>query len=285
MRYIPYKLSSITFPSDWKSKATHARASVAKASLSERSDVIKDYQSLWKDLKPELARLSYDKCWYTEAPQAGTDIDVDHFRPKNSVHNARRGANEETHPGYWWRAFDPANFRLSCIMANRRRHDVATGHTGGKADEFPLQDETKRAWRPEDECDDEQPLLLDPCDPFDVTLVTFSENGEAIARYSASDKPWFNKRAEVSIDLYHLNHSMLRNARISMRDMIEKLIEDAKRYFKKLDGTDPDLERAYKRAIELLREARSPGAPYSIFAESIMEPHKFEESLRGVFQS
>ena len=50
-------------------------------------------------------------------------------------------AAEPPHPGYWWLAYDPSNYRFSCMVANRRRQDVEAGRTGRKAGHFPIQHE------------------------------------------------------------------------------------------------------------------------------------------------
>ena len=100
--------------------------------------------------------LSDDKCWYCESKQIRLDRHVDHYRPKNSV------AECADHPGYWWLAFRSYNYRYSCTYCNSRRVDQRSGQAGGKADHFPLRDESRRAFSPDDPIDDEQPTLLDP---------------------------------------------------------------------------------------------------------------------------
>jgi hypothetical protein len=283
MRYVPYSPSKIDYPPNWETDAAEARQCVLMAPPEKRSDEIKNHSKVWSSLKPALKRIVGDKCWYTEAPQKGTDTDVDHFRPKNAVRNARRPDTNERHPGYWWRAFDPSNYRYSCIVANRRRHDEETDHTGGKGEEFPIWDESQRAWCPEDDCRNEQPLLIDPCDPADVALITFAENGEATERHSESAKPRLYKKAQLSIELYHLNHSDFVKARIEIRDKLRQPIEDAQWYYQKLDTADVQTQNAYKRAIQQLREACNERAPFSSFAVAMLQPYRFDESLEPVF--
>jgi hypothetical protein len=169
-------------------------------------------------------------------------------------------------------------------VANRLRRDIETGQVGGKADEFPIWDESNRAWCPDDDCDLEQPLLIDPCNPAEVALITFGENGEATTRHSKEQMPRLFAKAETSIRLYHLNHSEFVKARITIRDTLTKYIEDAKRYYKRLDTAGADTEHAYMRAIERLRDACSEQSPFSSFAISILEPHRLEDSLAPVFR-
>jgi hypothetical protein len=282
MRYVPYDPAKICTP-DWKAKADAALKCVETAPPDKRADEINKYRDLWACLKPELAKVMHGKCWYTEAPQTGTDTDVDHFRPKNAVKDVRRPDTNELHPGYWWRAFDSTNYRYSCIVANRRRRDIETGNVGGKADEFPIWREERRAWCPTDSCDDEQPLLIDPCNAAEVAYITFAENGEATPRYSETDKRRLFRMAEESIKLYHLNHSEFVRERTRIRDQVQRHIEDARRYYRQLDSENANVDHAYKRAIEDLRAACSKSAPFSSFAVAMLQRHRFDESLAPVF--
>ena len=282
MRFVPYNPAEISYPPDWELKANAARREIEAAPPDNRSDEVRKYRGLWSELKSELARITNGKCWYTESLQAGTDTDIDHFRPKNAVKGVTKSTGEN-HPGYWWLALEPANFRFSCIVANRRRRDVETGIVGGKADEFPIWNEETRAWEPNNDCDLEQVLLIDPCNPADVALITFGENGEAIPRYSEDEKPRLFKKAKCSIKLYNINYSDFVKARITIRNTLMKHIEDAQRYFKRLDSSGPDIDHAYMRAISDLREACSEKSPYSSFAIAILTPHRMDESLFPVF--
>jgi hypothetical protein len=285
MRHVNYDPGKIKYPDGWHERAEAARKSIKDASADTRSEKVKKYQPLWAELKPILAEVMRGKCWYTEAPQAGagTDTDVDHFRPKNAVKGVRKNDTNEEHPGYWWRALEPDNFRYSCIVANRPRRDIETGHVGGKVDEFPIWDEKTRAWKPDDDCNAEQPLLIDPCNPAEVALITFAENGEATARHNKSERPRYFAKADCSIKLYHLNHSEFVKARIGIRDKLVKYIEDARRYYKQLDDADANTEHAYMRTIEHLREARNEYSPFSSFAVAFLEPYRLDDSLAPVF--
>lgn len=284
MRHVPYDPTKIKYPPDWSTQAAAALSSVEAVPTDERSAEVNRYRELWVRLKPELSGVMHGKCWYTEAPQVGTDTDVDHFRPKNAVKGVRKADTGESHPGYWWRAFDPTNFRFSCIVANRKRRDLETGHLGGKADEFPIWKEEVRAWCPDDACDDEQPLLIDPCNASEVAYVTFAENGEAAPRYGLSERPRLFAMAEKSIALYHLNHYTFARERIRIRDEVKGHVRDARRYFQKLDSCDADIDNAYRRAIEQLRAACDESAPFSSFAIVILESYRDEECLAGVFR-
>jgi hypothetical protein len=283
MRHVKYDPAKIDYPPGWQNRAKDAFDNVKAVPPEKRSEEVNKYQSIWAELRPELKKIMHGKCWYTEALQIGTDSDVDHFRPKNSVKGCYKPGTKEPHPGYWWKAFDPTNYRFSCIVANRLRRDVETGFVGGKADEFPIWDETYRAWTENDDCNDEQPLLIDPCKSSEVALIMFGEDGEAKERIKESEKPRLYKKAHCSIVLYHINHTDFVKARIELRDRIKKLIEDAHRYYKRLDAGDANNDNAYDRTIEQLRDVRSEKAPFSGFAIAMLEPYQLDESLKGVF--
>ena len=238
-------------------------------------------KGLWSEVKAELAKLSNDKCWYTESKQQGTDTDVDHFRPKRRVAEVKDKGN--LHPGYWWLAFDLANYRFSCIFANRRRRDVESGDVGGKADHFPIVNEDNRAWAPECDCEEEQPLLLDPCKATDVALITFKEDGEAMPRFNKKSRPRAFKRADISIELYNINNSTFVRARVDLREKINALLKDAERFFKKLESGDAAHEHAYERTIEQLLELTDERAAYSGFSKAYIENYRHQDWLCGAF--
>lgn len=279
MRCVDYDPTQIEMPEDveqLRQQVFDAENDVARAKL------IDDNSKVWADIKPQLRKLFFDKCWYTEAPQQGTDVDVDHFRPKKRVAEVRDKNNP--HPGYWWLAFSPENYRYSCIVANRRRRDVNTGETGGKADHFPLWDEAKRAWPPECDCTEEEPLLLDPCDPADVGLITFKEDGEAMPSIGENDSKKAYVRAITSIEHYNINHTDFVKARITLREEISRLITDAKRAFTKFDDGGAFHQETYRNAIVQLRKMRGEKHPYSSFCVAFLDTFKHDPHLGGVFK-
>ncbi|MBO1321425.1 HNH endonuclease [Acanthopleuribacter pedis] len=80
---------------------------------------------------------------------------VDHFRPQ-------RAGEEDDHQGYLWLAFDWSNLYLVCDTCNK-----------AKGTYFPLLDPAQRvAFSNRDDIDQEEPLLLDPSEPFPPDLVT-----------------------------------------------------------------------------------------------------------------
>lgn len=275
MRLEPIPVDNIKLSDDWISRAEEAKAAVATAADEDKPSVINKYRDLWRDMVKNLASLTKDKCWYSEAKQVGTDRDVDHFRPKGKIHGT-------DHQGYWWLAFEITNFRYSCIFCNRRRTDENSGSTGGKHDRFPLIDESARATTPLDDTSQEQPMLLDPCKAGDPQLITFAENGEVFPRWSETARPRAYSRAKVSIETYHLNHSDFVNARAALGRELQRLIDDADRYFKRLDSATPDMEHAYSNVIRQILDCIHPDAEFSAFARTIVQNAKDRECLAGV---
>jgi hypothetical protein len=126
-----------------------------------------------------------------------SDNAVDHYRPKSRV------AECPKHPGYWWLAFDWTNYRFSCTFCNSLRRDDQTESLGGKKDRFPLRDESRRAFGPDDTLDDEEPVLLDPTWFGDPPILWFDEDGRATENPSvASEGSFPHARATVSIEAY-----------------------------------------------------------------------------------
>jgi hypothetical protein len=281
MRRIEYDAAKIAYPADWKDRASDLLQKLKDASdAKSRQAILKDgTNGIWSELKLELRKLSHGKCWYTESPQAGTDVDVDHFRPKGRI--AELIGTDPQHPGYWWLAYEPSNYRYSCIVANRRRHDVEAGRTGGKADHFPIDSENDRASLPGCDHEAEKPLLIDPCVPHEPELITFKDDGEAMPRFSTGH-PYKHAKATRSIELYSINHSEFVTARLELRDRIEKLKQDARRFFAKLESGDAVHEAGYASAIAELSRLRSSSAPFSAFCAAIIEPATHEDYLFGL---
>ena len=278
MRCVDYDPDKINMPA----QADQLKQQLLEAENDDaRANLIESNSNVWAKIKPQLREIFHDKCWYTESLQLGTDVDVDHFRPKKRVAEVHNKANP--HPGYWWLAFSPENYRYCCIVANRRRRDVDTGVVGGKADHFPLWDEATRAWPPECDCSEEEPLLLDPCRAADVGLITFKEDGEAMPRFGKEESKKAYVRADKSIKYYHLNHTDFVKSRIVLRDQMKDLIKEAKRAFLKLDSGDAFHTDTYRKAIENLRKMRGVNSPYSSFCIAYLDGFKHETHLAGAF--
>jgi len=280
MRPVDYHPANLSLPQNWAARAETLRQQLLAAADAGARRQILDENAIWSEIKAELRKVFHGKCWYTESPQVGTDVDVDHFRPKRRV--AERVAEGDAHPGYWWLAYELGNYRYSCIVANRLRRDVETDQVGGKADRFPIADEATRAMAPDADWEAEKTLLIDPCRADETALITFKEDGEAMPRF-ADEAPYKNQKASLSIRYYNLNHSEFIKARMALRDKIENLRIEALRYFPRVESGDADHLRAYRNAILSLRELRKETAPFSAFSVAITDTFRDEPALSGVF--
>ncbi|WP_313207554.1 AAA family ATPase [Stenotrophomonas sp.] len=128
-----------------------------------------------QDVVESLSILFHDKCAYCETRVGATGpLDVELYRPKGGV------AESPSHPGYWWLAADWQNLLLSCADCNRQRkhRDSDQWTLSGKANRFPLADETKRVFDPSGELDSEEPVLLNPCVDEPQNHLIFDWNGK-----------------------------------------------------------------------------------------------------------
>lgn len=219
-------------------KVNRARISARKAAISAKNN-------LWSDLSNLLAEQSTGKCWYCESKELRSDNPIDHFRPKGKVVECSE------HPGYWWLAFDWSNYRFACTYCNSRR--VEAESSGGKHDHFPLF--TPPDWnKSEVDTNAEKPMLLDPTKANDCKLITFNQNGEACP--NESDKLSENfRRAEKSIELYHLNHKNTTRARKQIHQEIRQLVAATNELFQM--GLDPRSVAIETNIKNLLRKIRA----------------------------
>ncbi len=215
-------------------------------------------------VKAALERLFHGKCAYCESFYAGTQpIDVEHYRPKGEVDGL------ETHGGYWWLAMDWRNLLPSCIDCNRRRKQKSPDPKAGslvelrkngdfdrtkqillgKSSIFPLETETGRASKREDDLSAERRLLLDPTrdDPADhlvfhidrqhliglVLAKPLANGGAAIpqadptaaAALAGAKAAQVSPMGMVSIQVYGLNRLSLVQARTKVLRDLEFLLE------------------------------------------------------------
>lgn len=246
MRYID--LDKLRMPAGWIGRANLASTAVAGGGDPN------DYGNVWRELKDAMHDLSDYKCWYCESIVDRADNAVDHFRPKKRVSDAIF-----EHLGYRWLAFEKSNFRLACTYCNSKRIDVDYGTEGGKADRFPLIDEATRVYTI-GSVEGESPKLLDPCDLDDCELLGCrQENGEPCpAGEEAIDK----LRAEVSIEIYHLDRDSTCRQRHKIVVTLISDILDAKRLFI-LSQTDPTKKLEFVKVAKRIQRSICKEAAYS----------------------
>ncbi|MEW8293962.1 MAG: hypothetical protein AB2562_17935 [Candidatus Thiodiazotropha sp.] len=220
-------------------QADNAKATCNGLPANQRSGYIDNNGDCWTYLKPGLWQLGGMKCWYSEAHLQEQEGQVEHFRPKKKLHGAH-------HAGYWWRAFDWTNMRLSHPTSNLRRKDYLTGEAAGKGSYFPLRNEAARA---ADEAGEavEEPVLLDPTIPADCKLLTFdTSNGKPIPRFSKEDDEWKNYRAEESINYYHLNEGTWNFKRKDLMDEVAVLCDKLVKSEADGENSDPLIDELFE---------------------------------------
>lgn len=260
-------------PEGWSEKAEELRANLLEKNKEQRTEYIKE-NPIWQELLIPLKKLSNNKCWYSEAQEVMSDMDVDHFRPKNEALQFDENGKKIKRDGYWWLAYDWKNYRLSSIYSNRLRKDKHTVDktSFGKGAFFPL----RKGCTPascSDELDDEVIYLLDPINPNDPDLLFFTDEGKAIPSVLEEDEPWNFQRAVVSIDLYHLNHTPLKDARKVVWNYCQRKINDLKAISKKAHRTARDDERINSIRDDL-RNMVSKQAEFSAVALACIEKNR-----------
>jgi uncharacterized protein (TIGR02646 family) len=271
MRYI--NLDRLNITSEWLEKAQKAYEYVKGLPPEKRAEAINGRSQIWKELKDELKRISYGKCWYCESSEIRGDKAVDHYRPKNEIIEC------PNHNGYWWLAFNWRNFRYSCQYCNEIRIDRNTNIPGGKSSHFPLLDPKRRVF---DESDPyailaEQPLLLDPTEADDPQLLTFNTDGTAQAACMPKDDLEDYQRAQMSIECYHLNHTDLKERRqVCICNKMKQLVDEGNMYrsFLEKNRSDTAALQGYKRVVKGIREMIHESAEYSAAARAMLKIYR-----------
>lgn len=175
------------------------------------------------EVRSALQTLFHRKCAYCESPMAAvTTAHIDHFRPHGRV------AERPEHTGYYWLAYAWLNLYPSCERCNCRRRersdwdDPPNGDeaAAGKADQFPLRDESRRAMLPKDALDKEEPLLLDPCRDDPESHLVFDVAGDVAPRPD-------DARAAKTVEVMFLRRKALRAARRTVATRVVRLLKIA----------------------------------------------------------
>ena len=267
MRFVDQNKITSFIPPDWISRAQKLREALIQTDKDGRSVLINENSALWKELKLILSSATHKKCWYCESLETRSDCDVDHYRPKNKVFECTE------HTGYWWLAFDWCNYRFSCIYCNRRRADVLREITGGKGAHFPLFEEQRRAFTPDDDLDSEQPLLLDPIRASDPAALWFDEDGQPRLNpgVTSSQDSYISQQVEKSISFYHLDHTDLVERRRILCNEIRELVNDADKFFAKYDSGDTSAHSAFANAVKRLQRLTEKDQEYSATARCMLK--------------
>lgn len=180
----------------------------ATGQMKERNELIDKHGGHWGKLKPWLLSLSGGKCWFTEARDIASHLDVEHFRPKKAARNVKGPERD----GYWWLAFDYMNFRIAGTVPNRK-----------KGAWFPLRFDSPCSTFTRRREGDEVPHFLDPTNAHDVTLLAFDEEGKAVP--APGIPRWDYVRVRRTVDRLKLSeHQALAEERRKVWQNTTKLI-------------------------------------------------------------
>ena len=226
----------------------------SKVALRARNASINRKDSIWQEYKEPMKVVSSRKCWYCEVDTLRADGAVDHFRPKSH---------------YFWSAFRATNFRYSCTFCNSRRVDIERNITEGKGDFFPLLDPNSRATCLEDELN-EVPLLIDPCSPNEPSLICFQDDGHSVPKYTHEQHEIRHLKAKKSIEYYHLNHTDLKDSRLSLQATLVEKINEANTLYPRVDAGDPYTDRSFNSLTRELARAIHFTAEFSVFARTVI---------------
>lgn len=180
----------------------------ATGQMKERNELIDKHGGHWGKLKPWLLSLSGGKCWFTEARDIASHLDVEHFRPKKAARNVKGPERD----GYWWLAFDYMNFRIAGTVPNRKKGAWFPLRFGSPCSAFTQRREG-----------DEVPHFLDPTNAHDVTLLAFDEEGKAVP--APGIPRWDYVRVRRTVDRLKLSeHQALAEERRKVWQNTTKLI-------------------------------------------------------------
>ena len=269
MRHID--VEKLELPLGWAADAQKAAEDVKRfkdSSRSERNKEIDRHDNIWKSLKPRLKALSDNKCWFCESNETRSVTAVDHYRPKGAVKES------SSHPGYWWLAFDPMNYRYCCQFCNELRTDRTTNITGGKSTHFPLLNPDNRVFGPGD-LSPEYPELLDPTLESDILLISFDPDGTAQPRWTKDAHDAWYTRTETSILRYNLNHADLKERRQCLVcNKVVRLVKNGDWYFTKLVQDDAAARHAFNEVLRELRELMHRRSEYSAAAIATLKLYR-----------
>ena len=223
----------------WQAKSDALVKALAKlhadGKLTERNDLIDKNDSHWGKLTPWLLALSEGKCWFTEARDIASHLDVEHFRPKKAACNAKGPERD----GYWWLAFDFMNFRIAGTVPNRKK-----GVWFPLRQDSPCSSYTKR-------CEgDEIAHFLDPTNAHDVTLLAFDEEGKAIPAPGVSRWDFIRVRRTVN-RLKLTEHQLLTEERRKIWQRVTTQINNYKRALSESKNSAAARERVKIAAREI----------------------------------
>lgn len=140
MRHVD--LTGLTAPQKWADRAAKELEKLHEDAEDADKELV--FRELWREdaIRDRLIALIGEKCWYCETRFVRSPFHVDHYRPKSVV------VGEAERRGYWWLAYDPANYRLACHHCNSGGARYGNKSAGaGKGARFPYSGHARRRAR------------------------------------------------------------------------------------------------------------------------------------------
>lgn len=213
MRYIPLRQNPPK--QKWIDDAnTLTQSLIAETDFEKQKEVIDKNSRVWGKLKQHLMKLSYNKCWYSEAREVYSHYHVDHFRPKKQATDI----NGIDQGGYWWLAFEWTNYRICGSVGNTK-----------KGDRFCVLKNKAKGYN--DPTEDEIIYFLDLTDEDDPLQISFDESGQA-KPLSLDKDGWDYERARYTIDNLDLNYELLKEARRDLWDTCQSKLNELQNLMK-----------------------------------------------------
>jgi hypothetical protein len=245
MRYIDINQVLAQIPAEVKSELNKKHSVLVAGNDKKKQQIINRGNITWRRVKNTLEQANNRKCWYTESKNPGCLNDVEHFRPKAKVEN-----NGSIDYWYWFLAFDPENYRLSCQFSNRLNTNPDSGLTGGKGNRFPLMHGQTHAT---DKAGImmENSVLLDPCNRGDCDLLEFQPDGMPVVSANHMSDPDACYRVEQSNLFLGLDLPTFKEDREALYNKIKNLVNRGDKY-----GPDnPALEDVKRDLKELMQSS------------------------------
>jgi uncharacterized protein (TIGR02646 family) len=223
-------------------------------------------------VKETLGRAFNFKCAYCESFFDATQpVAVEHFRPKSGYLVPQE--KKPTQPGYYWLAAAWDNLLPSCTDCNSERTQTlpdGTKQVVGKANQFPIASEAKRAKQPDAE-KQEGRLLLHPYHDHPEKHLVFLPDG--IVTWQRPGKSPSRKGRE-SIRVYALlRDGLVRRRAERERDLRVQMAiaEDLVAALQESPG-NAALNQAFSRQLDLLELFTKPDRQYSEMATQLLLP-------------
>ncbi len=212
------------------------------------------------------------KCAYCESRFRGVHpVDIEHYRPKSGFVVDGRLVK----PGYYWLAASWGNLLPSCIDCNRAREQEIVDEdtrTAGKANQFPVLNEARRARRPGDESKEGR-LLLHPALDTPEAHLEFGADGIIRPRLSRSGRESAKGRASIAV--YALQRRGLVDERAELERLIRVEIGRARRAALRMNQPGAaafDFLADLRESLGQLQEWIAPGARYAGMARQLINP-------------